>query len=1356
MFGQSHFSKQTTLSIFKEEIKKSSSIEMKDIQGLEIASEHISAQSNIQHSYIIQRINGYQINGRVSSIHLYKNQDVLKLNNQFLSNKQVRVKTAAANLSAVQAIRSAAQLLNYSQIGTFKVIDQPVGTERKQLISKGLISNTDIPAKLVYHVGNNNELKLAWDISIQEKSGENWWSLRIDAQTGEILDKTNWIISCNFGDHPKTKHNCASHHPTKTINDNWLNTNNPNTLSGIGGYRVFELPLKHPDDGSRTFAIDPDDAVASPYGWHDTNGVPGPEYTITRGNNVHAFDEGNNPNYSPDGGSILNFDFPLDLTMHHDSSEAAAITNLFYTSNIAHDVLVHYGFDEASGNFQETNYSGQGLGQDFVLVKAQIEEKCNATFGTPPDGQNPTMSNYYCNGRDGAYTNVVILHEYAHGLSNRLTGGGALANCLNNSEQMGEGWSDYLSIILTLEAGDNGADSLPIGTWLFNDPTGIRPHPYSTDMAINPYTYKDIPFGLFPHGFGSIWCNMLWEMTWGLIAQHGFDPDIYTGTGGNNIALQLVVEGMKLQPCSPGFVDGRDAILAADQALYGGANQCIIWQAFAKRGLGTCADQGLSTDRYDGIEDYDVPFTCGGLGCEISFLGPAEYNIPYTMGDDFTFDILVEDNAPWFVYTNVPWINFDSTSGSGNATISFDYDANPTYVRRSAFIEINCGGAVCSIQIDIDQDARPCDQSYGTIPYSTGFESGLDFNWCTYSSLLDGRIMVWPAYQPNTGNNHLTLAVVGTNPNLNQATLGLDLSGQTNDVNLVFWWKEFNDEDHPQDGVFFSNDGGANYVKFYDLTGGPATYQKVTLNISTLAANNGLALTDSSIIKFQQYGNQFIPNDGFAFDDIEVIASNCTIGAPCDDQDTCTVNDVYNAICICAGTFLDSDNDGVCDNNDICPGGDDNIDFDDDNIPDDCDYAACNECGVVINSYPHIVDFETNPLPSEICRYFGADFVWNPKLGSTGTSNTGPTSAYQGSFYYYTESNFNNNETAAFQGGCYDLSSPGTAEINFRHHMYGQNMGSIALEISIDTGQTWSTVWTRSGNQGNAWIYRSVDLSNYTGSGNILTYRFIATIGNGDRSDMALDMVRVEYTPNVPSLTFNLKALLEGPYSSFLGEMSNKLYQFELLPGMIFTNPGPGIETPPGQPYTIPPWNYQGTEGQTYSNGDYDPTSVDWVLMSLRTGIDATTEIHQAAGILKQDGIIEFLPGTDYLGNHPGPYYVLIEHRNHMGALSAQAITPQNGVLTYDFTTQNSWRPNGGFGQKQISPGLWALYAGDGDQVADVVSYDINGVDRIFWSLDNGIFIQYRGSDFNLSGEVSGADKILWDVNTGIYSGVPK
>ena len=94
-------------------------------------------------------------------------------------------------------------------------------------------------------------------------------------------------------------------------------------------------------------------------------------------------------------------------------------------------------------------------------------------------------------------------------------------------------------------------------------------------MAINPHTYDSIKTAAVPHGVGSVWAEMLWEMTYALIDEYGFNANLITGTAGNNISLQLVMDGMKLQPCSPGFVDARNAILAADQANYGGANQCL-------------------------------------------------------------------------------------------------------------------------------------------------------------------------------------------------------------------------------------------------------------------------------------------------------------------------------------------------------------------------------------------------------------------------------------------------------------------------------------------------------------------------------------------------------------------------------------------------------------------------------------------------------------------------------------------------------------------------------------------------------------------------------------------------------------
>ena len=81
-------------------------------------------------------------------------------------------------------------------------------------------------------------------------------------------------------------------------------------------------------------------------------------------------------------------------------------------------------------------------------------------------------------------------------------------------------------------------------------------------------------------------------------------------TNGSTKVLQLVTDGLKLQECSPTFVSGRDAILAADLATTGGADKCMIWDVFARRGLGVNASAGLKTNINDQVESFEVPAEC--------------------------------------------------------------------------------------------------------------------------------------------------------------------------------------------------------------------------------------------------------------------------------------------------------------------------------------------------------------------------------------------------------------------------------------------------------------------------------------------------------------------------------------------------------------------------------------------------------------------------------------------------------------------------------------------------------------------------------------------------------------------------
>ncbi len=233
-----------------------------------------------------------------------------------------------------------------------------------------------------------------------------------------------------------------------------------------------------------------------------------------------------------------------------------------------------------------------------------------------------------------------------------------------------------------------------------------------------------------------------------------------------------------------------------------------------------------------------------------------------------------------------------------------------------------------------------------------------------------------------------------------------------------------------------------------------------------------------------------------------------------------------------------------------------------------------------------------------------------------------------------------------------------------------------------------------------------------------------------------------------PCLDLDITVVLEGCYDPQAASMTTDLNGLrKLLPGMT-ENP-----TANGQPYTGTPWNYSGTEGQGWSDADYNPNAVDWVLVSLRTDIAKSTEVYQAAGLLLKDGTIEWTDNCRLFGLS-GAYYVVVEHRNHMAVMSPSPVVVQNDAITYNFTSANSYM-GGGSGQKPIN-GTWVMHTGDIDQLMDVQSYDINVNDRIYYEQENGIFNQYLNSDLDLDGDVNGGDRILWFYNNGVFSSIPK
>jgi hypothetical protein len=311
-----------------------------------------------------------------------------------------------------------------------------------------------------------------------------------------------------------------------------------------------------------------------------------------------------------------------------------------------------------------------------------------------------------------SFDNGVIAHEYCHGLTNRLTGGPG-TYCLYNTEQAGEGWSDFCYLFVTSTSGTTiTRGSSP---YAGSQREGIYVEPYSPDWRINWYTYGQAKDLSTPHGIGFFFATVLWEMDLAMVKVYGFSPNVHDPTaGGNTMAFQLVVQGLKLQPCTPTFPDSRDAILLADEQINDGANRCLIWGVFARRGLGVNA-----VERY--MEDFDVPDDCVNFRCEQFWIGPKvpplpEYTYEKLVGCAGDHKLSTEEFAPWVDSYNdscARYEQYDWCSEYGGIFDNFNLNANEACCACGGG-EDNSDGLCQDIDIDmtkfpwVDEDDMSC------------------------------------------------------------------------------------------------------------------------------------------------------------------------------------------------------------------------------------------------------------------------------------------------------------------------------------------------------------------------------------------------------------------------------------------------------------------------------------------------------------------------------------------------------------------------------------------------------------------------------------------------------------------------
>jgi hypothetical protein len=247
------------------------------------------------------------------------------------------------------------------------------------------------------------------------------------------------------------------------------------------------------------------------------------------------------------------------------------------------------------------------------------------------------------------------------------------------------------------------------------------------------------------------------------------------------------------------------------------------------------------------------------------------------------------------------------------------------------------------------------------------------------------------------------------------------------------------------------------------------------------------------------------------------------------------------------------------------------------------------------------------------------------------------------------------------------------------------------------------------------------------------------------------------YETRINCQNIRLHVWLEGAYSTTGDSMSTTMNAQHVLPGQL--NGAFIYDQPAGQPYQGAPWNYTGNTGTSYGDGmgmtPYPPDVVDWVLVSVRhEGILPANTIWTCAGWVHKNGNVTFpedCPGPAI--NPNDDYYLLVQHRNHLGILSPSFVNMNCNaeVLEWDFRTSDSYKPIFRVGQKQVEPGVWAMYNCNGDQLTSIAA--INSADRTLWVSWQG-FLGYNPGDYDLNGFTDSTDETLWKINQNRTSGI--
>ncbi len=232
----------------------------------------------------------------------------------------------------------------------------------------------------------------------------------------------------------------------------------------------------------------------------------------------------------------------------------------------------------------------------------------------------------------------------------------------------------------------------------------------------------------------------------------------------------------------------------------------------------------------------------------------------------------------------------------------------------------------------------------------------------------------------------------------------------------------------------------------------------------------------------------------------------------------------------------------------------------------------------------------------------------------------------------------------------------------------------------------------------------------------------------------------------VGGLSIDLTVFLEGPYLG--GDlMSTSLNSNGYIP---LSQPyGPALPYYDLASAGDIVWYYTGSE----SVASIPAGVVDWVYVQLRdadapANATSATIIGEQAAFLLEDGAVVALDGSSMItfnATVSQNLYAVVFHRNHLGVMSANALTESGGVYSYDFSSGETQVYGGANGHKQLEPGVWGMISADGNGNGLIQNTDETAV----WKTDLGNS-GYMGGDFEMTGLTQNTDETnFWKPNLG-------